>query len=113
MADNWFDKLAAIKDSLPQGSDAEIEGIEDLRNVPTNSFCLDIILEKKGRAGKVATIITGWQGTDEDLSEFAAAMRKKLATGGSTRGGEILIQGDRRKDVVAFLNTKGYKCRII
>ena len=40
-------------------------------------------------------------------------MKQKLGTGGSARGGEILIRGDRRNDVLKFLTAKGIKARII
>mgnify|MGYP000766867494 FL=1 len=79
----------------------------------TADFRLDIILEKKGRAGKQATIITGFRGSDEELLELASVLKRRLATGGSARGGEILIQGDRRQDVLSALTSLGYKARII
>ena len=40
-------------------------------------------------------------------------MKRTLGTGGSSRGGEILIQGDRRQDVLRFLTSKGLKARVI
>lgn len=74
---------------------------------------IDIILEKKGRAGKQATILSGFDGSDDELQNLASDLKRKLGTGGSARGGEILIQGDRRKEVLDILVKRGYKARII
>lgn len=46
------------------------------------------------RRGKTATIITAFNGTDEELEAFASTLKQKLAVGGSVRDGEILLQGD-------------------
>lgn len=94
---------------LPEGDEVQ----EMPEETPRRNFRMDVILEKKGRAGKQATIVTGFQGSDEELLELASAIKRRLATGGSARGGEILIQGDRRRDVVALLTELGYKSRII
>lgn len=69
---------------------------------------LDIYYERKGRGGKQATIIAGFQCSDEDLAAIAATIKKRLGTGGSARGGEILIQGDRRADLSRLLPSLGY-----
>lgn len=95
---------------LPEG-EAIVE--QPAESVVDRNFRMDVVLEKKGRAGKQATIICGFQGSDDDLLELASTLKRKLATGGSARGGEILIQGDRRKEAVEILKSLGYKARII
>ena len=74
---------------------------------------LDIVLEKKGRGGKQATIVTGFTCDDESLKEVASKLKRSLGVGGSARGGEILIQGDFRKRVLDELTSMGFKARII
>lgn len=111
---NWLDQLQNFRDNnpdLPPGPDTPADLNET--DTPVQKARLDIVMERKGRAGKTATLITGWELPDDALLEVAAEMKKKLGAGGSARGGDILIQGDRRKDVLAFLLHKGYKARII
>ena len=74
---------------------------------------LDIILERKGRAGKQATIVTGFVCDDEALKQVASDLKRSLGVGGSARGGEILIQGDFRQRVLDKLTAMGFKARII
>lgn len=69
---------------------------------------LHIVTERKGRAGKTATIIEGFTCSPERLKEIASTLRQRLGTGGSTRGSEILIQGERREDVRAALRDLGF-----
>lgn len=74
---------------------------------------LDIVLERKGRAGKQATIVTGFVCDDEALKQVASDLKRSLGVGGSARGGEILIQGDFRQRVLDKLTSMGFKARII
>ena len=74
---------------------------------------LDIVLERKGRGGKQATIVTGFTCDDEPLKEVASRLKRSLGVGGSARGGEILIQGDFRQRVLDELQKMGFKARII
>ena len=71
---------------------------------------LHIAVEKKGRGGKTATIVYGFTGTEAELQALASQLRKRLGTGGSARGGEILLQGDRREETARALRELGYKC---
>lgn len=109
---DWQAGLQAFLDSnpdLPQGEEPIVESKEKTSSQPR----LDIILEKKGRGGKIATIVTGFTMTDEEVDSLASKMKSSLGTGGSARGGEILIQGDKREAVLKFLTKQGYKARII
>ena len=111
---NWQDQLKAFMDAnpdLPEGTDSQPEAtVED---TPSLQPRVDISMEKKGRGGKTATLISGWIVSDEKLQEIASALKKSLAAVGSARGGDILIQGDRRRDVERKLKEMGYKCRVI
>lgn len=69
---------------------------------------INIVMEKKGRGGKTATIIEGFTCSPARLAEIARSLKQHLGTGGSARGGEILVQGDRRADCAAFLKKLGF-----
>lgn len=81
--------------------------------VPQKHPRLDISIERKGRGGKTATLVTGWTLPDSQLAIIASRLKQKLGTGGSSRGGDILIQGDRRQAVLDFLAQMGFKARVI
>ncbi len=110
---DWQAQLQQFKDlnpDLPEGTEA-VEPAQAPQRKPR----LDIVLDRKGRAGKSATIVCGFgdESDDETITALAAKLKKRLATGGSVRGGEILVQGDRRKEVAELLKAEGYPCRII
>ncbi|MDE6317681.1 MAG: translation initiation factor [Muribaculaceae bacterium] len=110
--DDWKSKLSGLladNPDLPAGDDiaAQETDAPEKRTLPR----LDIILDRK-RAGKTATIIAGFD-DEADIKEIAARLKQRLGAGGSARGGEILIQGDRRNDAARILADMGYKFRLI
>lgn len=107
---DWRDSLRALSDQLPEGSDI-VAAVSEEPSVRQPR--LDIGLESKGRAGKKATLITGWVCPEAALRSIASDMKTALGVGGSARGGDILIQGDRRADVKAWLDAHNYKSRLI
>lgn len=70
---------------------------------------LHIVLEKKGRKGKQATIITGFKASDDAVAQVAQQLKRYCGVGGSSRGGEILLQGDWREKAQALLRDMGFK----
>lgn len=115
---DWKDILGKAFDM--QGSD-DVAGQEQHQVAETaddpvrqqGKTQLDILLERKGRAGKQATIITGFTCDDVALKQVASRLKSSLGVGGSARGGEILIQGDFRQRVLQLLNDMGFKARVI
>lgn len=107
---DWKDALGALRDSGAIPVDNTPDPIEDndsgngIQKTP-----LKVIIDRKGRKGKTATIIEGFTGSDEQLEDLAKTLKQKLGTGGSARGGEILIQGERKNDVITILRSLGYK----
>lgn len=110
MANNdWQSALGALLNSgnLPEGENTHQDSTEK-EDKPARDK-LVISYERKGRAGKEATIIRGFTIPHEEIAAIASTLKSKLGTGGSARGGEILIQGDRREKAKELLRAMGYK----
>lgn len=106
MSNSPFDALAALRDTLPAGADTPVEQTPDA----TRPRKVSIAYERKGRGGKEATIICGLDDmSDDDLHVLATRLKQRLGTGGSARGGEILLQGDRRNILRQILPEFGLK----
>ncbi|MCY7360182.1 MAG: translation initiation factor [Rudanella sp.] len=61
--------------------------------------------------GKTVTAVRGFVGTESDLSDLAKQLKAACGAGGSAKEGEVLIQGDHRDKVIAWLTAKGYKAK--
>jgi len=112
MAQDWKDRLGMVFSTNPdfQYEKGEEQQAESLAK---NKQTLYVELDKKGRKGKAATLITGFVGSDDELKELARNLKTKCGVGGSTRDGEILIQGDFRDKIIQMLQAEGYKTKRI
>jgi translation initiation factor 1 len=70
-----------------------------------------MICKYEKRKGKATTIISGYEGEDEDFKLLAKEIKNKFAVGGSFKDGEIIIQGDYRDKIMKFLQEKGFKTK--
>jgi translation initiation factor 1 len=66
-------------------------GRTEQETLPPNQQQLKVFIDKKQRAGKKVTLITG--------------------VGGTVKNGEILIQGDFRNKIIELLTGLGYKAK--
>lgn len=72
---------------------------------------IEVCIDRKGRKGKSATIASGFTCPDDELKAIASKLKTALSTGGSARGGEILIQGERVEEVKKLLAGLGFKVK--
>lgn len=87
-------------------------GSEEQVDTPLNGEQkLEAHLDKKNRGGKVATIIKGFEGNDDDLKILAKKLKTLCGVGGSAKDGEIIIQGNFRDKIMDFLSKEGYKIK--
>lgn len=110
---DWTEQLKAFRDANPDLPSGPEDFGPEQEDTALAQPRLDIYIERKGRGGKTATLITGWVCTHEQLLQIASRLKQRLGAGGSARGGEILIQGDRRASILECLTAMGYKARII
>lgn len=111
---DWKDTLSQLQtemapDAEPTPTPADTPADPVTQGATDQRGRLIIEMERKGRGGKTATIISGFTLDDDAISEIAGRLKKSLGTGGSARGGEILIQGDRREAVREALRRMGFK----
>ena len=103
---DWKEQLEALKagGNLPEGKEPENnDAAQEKAQAKPVKRKLKVSIDRKGRHGKTATIIEGFT-DDDNIEKIAADLKKKLGTGGSTRGNEILIQGDRKEEIEKMLS---------
>ncbi len=111
MADNdWKKRLGVVFSTNPDFAYEE-EAEEEVATLEPCRQNLIVAIDRKGRAGKQVTLVTGFVGTSDDLAELGRTLKVKCGVGGSAKDGEIAIQGDFRDRIVTLLKDMGYKAK--
>ena len=82
-----FDALSEFGSGSDENDQLE-EGIE------SSDMKLRVLLDKKKRKGKAVTLVTGFEGSEDEMKELGKFFKSKCWVGGSAKDGEIIIQGD-------------------
>ena len=77
-----------------------------------NDGIVRLLRDRKGRGGKIVTVITGVRGAPAHIEELATALKRQCGTGGAVKDGQIEIQGDHRDRLAVILAELGYKVKI-
>ena len=80
---------------------------EEMDTIANNQQNLKVCIDKH-RSGKIAVILKGFVGNTDDLKALSKILKARCGVGGSTKNGEIIIQGDIRDKVMDILTKEGY-----
>ena len=67
-----------------------------------------IVLDRRGRKGKVVTLIVGIEHNPQTLEDIARELKQHCGAGGTVKGKTIEIQGDQRARVSQKLRSMNY-----
>lgn len=105
---DWKERLNIVYSTNPDFNYQTEDDIEEEELLAANQQKLRTRIEKKGRGGKTATVVSGFVGPEKDLEDLARALKTYCGTGGSVKDGEIIIQGEQKEKILTKLKSLGY-----
>ena len=82
-----------------------------LRDEEPSKQTIRVVVDRKRRNGKAVTVASGFALTEASLAKLATALKKRCGAGGTSRDGEIEIQGEHVSTVATELQKLGYRVR--
>ena len=103
---DWKERLGVVFSTNPDykyetSTEAETETLDPSKQN------LKVWLDRL-KGGRVATVVRGFVGSDDDLEELGKLLKRKIGVGGSVKEGQIIIQGENRDRILQILLDEGY-----
>ncbi len=108
---DWKSRLGVVFSTNPDFGYTHENEEEEIQTLEKSAQRLIVAIDRRNRGGKQVTLITGFKGAQDDLSDLAKKLKTKCGVGGSAKDGEIMIQGDYRDKIVELLQKEGYKAK--
>jgi translation initiation factor 1 len=108
---DWKDRLNIVYSTNPEYN-YQKEEKSTQETLPPQKQNLIVGIERKNRGGKTVTLIKGFVGAEDDLNDLGKKIKTKCGVGGTTKDGEIVIQGEFKTRIADLLKEWGYKVKI-
>jgi len=108
---NSLSDLGGFVFSTNKNEDFSAFSDENVEELKPKDQQLEAHFSNKGRGGKTVTVVTGFKGSERDLKDLAKFLKTKCSVGGSTKDGEIIIQGNFRDKIMELLKKEGYNIK--
>ncbi len=100
-----FASLQGLREALPDGPAARKAPAPPLpKPAPPRAV---VRLEKKGRRGKEVTVVEQLALSAAERQAWLQELRRTLGCGGAEEEGALVLQGDHRSRVEAYLRARG------
>lgn len=100
---NPFEKLKGMMKDLPPGPAPKAAP------EPKGPPRAVVRMERKGRGGKEVTVVEQLELKPAELEAWLKALKQALGCGGAVEDGALVVQGDHRPRVKAWLEGRGVK----
>ena len=100
-----FAGLGSLRDALPAGEPRAPRAVR--APAPKGPSRAVVRYERKGRGGKEATVVEQLVLSPRERAEWLLAMKQALGCGGMLEGEALVLQGDQRARVRAWLEARG------
>lgn len=105
-----FAALAGLKDSLPRGAEEEAPSPEQASGGDDRAPARAVIRRsKKGRGGREVTEVSHLGLPPEVLATWSRELRTQLGCGGAVEEDVLIVHGDQRDRVEAWLKARGVR----
>lgn len=71
-----------------------------------------VLRDRKGRGGKVVTVVAGVPGGASAAAQIGTELKRLCGSGGTVKGDVVEIQGDHRDRIAEALKQKGYTVKL-
>lgn len=82
---------------------------QEVESIDPQDQRLYVMHDRKQRKGKTVTLVTGFEGPEDELKDLAKMLKSKCGVGGTAKDGEIIIQGEFREKVLELLLKEGFE----
>ena len=110
-SNDWKNRLGVVFSTNPDFAYSQAGQESEAETLPASQQRLIVGIDRRSRAGKQVTLVSGFVGSEEDLAALGKILKTKCGVGGTAQGGEILIQGDFRDKITALLTEMGYRAK--
>ena len=86
----------------------EAEELEQEDTLSPRDQKLFVSIDRKQRAGKEVTLVEGFIGLEEDVKTLGKEIKVKCGVGGTVKDNVILIQGNFKEKIFAYLVDSGF-----
>lgn len=105
---DWKDRLGVVFSTNPDFNYVEESEEPEESGVSPEKQRLHVYFTKAGRGGKTVTIVDCFKGSTDELKALEKKLKTKLGVGGSSKEGQIIIQGNVVEKVRTILSKEGY-----